>query len=153
MNLRPYSLTIYMGLLILGLNGCGFVRQNDEGFPAKQTYISRSGDKEIHFPIPDKDVPGYPSWRPGSPFPLAIDSAITTAMKELPRYTRESKEWEFHGVSLSSLHTDGPISDKWVYLVQFQQKGNSNLLEIPIALNGSPIPGIEQPLDKHRWSN
>ncbi len=154
MNHRVFLRCSLMVLMVCFI-GCGFSVSGDgyEGIPTRQTYISRNGDKEVHFAIPDKDVPTYPSWKPGSPLPYAMDQAIGIAMKELPKYAKNGQEWGFRGVSLTSLHTIGSSPDKWIYLVQFEVKGKHDLFEIPVAMNGAPIIGVERPLDKTRWSN
>jgi hypothetical protein len=154
MSSRAFKLSLLL-INLIAMGGCGLVvsGNDSEDFGAKQTYISRNADREIHFLIPDKDVPGYPSWRPGSPLPHAIERAIDIGTKELPKYSKGAQGWEFHGVSLTSLSTGPSTNDKWLYLVQFNRSGGSELLEIPIAMNGTPIQGVERPLNKRRWSN
>lgn len=115
------------------------------------TFISKSGDREIHFTISEKDITSYPIWSPNKPLPIALDVIFGIAQKELTKYTKGSNGWSAKLISIERVW-QARDADKWIYLISFGQDGNHDYIRIPITFSGVPVQGEERSLDKNHWN-
>jgi len=116
-----------------------------------RSFISRIGEKEIHFGLSDVDISKFPTWSPKLPPPIPLAQVIGTAEKELPKYTHGTQGWYVKGISIEQIRRSSDGADKWIYLVSFGGVGDHDYVQLPVTFNGSPVSGVERPLSKeHR---
>jgi hypothetical protein len=141
-------------LISLCFAGCKYVPKNSrpELSEGIETFISRSGEKEIHFAFNEKDAGNLPSWSPSLLSQVSLDKLVEIASKELPKYSKGISGWEFEAVTLNRLHS-GALKDKCIFLVRFTRENTQGGIEIPVTMNGAPILGTEHDLDKSRWEH
>lgn len=148
---RSASLALTAGLLLTAAGCDNFIIGNDHDFGNSETYISRSGDKEIHFTLREKDFASAPDWDPGQPLPLPLSTVQEIGKSELKKYAKDAEGWRMTEIGLSRLHVAASGKQVWIYRVAFDHPGTDDNINLPITLQGKPIPGEFKPLDKSRY--
>ncbi|MFN8010304.1 MAG: hypothetical protein U0P81_02760 [Holophagaceae bacterium] len=147
---RPASLALaFAACLFLG---CDLIIPGDgKDFGNSETYISRSGDKEIHFTLREKDFAAAPSWDPSQPLPLPLSKVQEIGWAELKKYRKDAEAWRMTELGLTRLHLGAGTRHLWIYRVAFDHPGTEDNIKIPITFQGQPMPGVIKPLDQTRY--
>lgn len=137
------------------LLGCGLVFSGKDGpHGNSMTHIARSGDKEIHFTVREKDLAGGPAWDPSQPLPIPLATIHDLAKAELKKYRKDAETWRVREIALERVNLDPsapPERGAWMYRVGFELPGTHDHINIPVTLRGTPIAGDIKPLDKSRF--